>query len=261
MQAIRDTGGELVASLDPSDSVGILDSYFPECRHFTEFERFDRYLEKRVRQNIGIDYLVVCSPNYLHDAHCRYGLRLGCDVICEKPLVLNPWNLDYLQLLEDETGFSVYTISQLRHHPEITNLYGDDSYHNVQIIYITPRGQWYRTSWKWDRAKSGGLITNIGVHLFDVMLYLYGPVVKSVIYNKSDIRASGKLLLENASITWQLSIKGSEPTRLFDIDGKRIELSSNFTELHTTSYAKIHDNLGISTEDARETINLISQMR
>ena len=212
LQAIRDTGNNLVAALDRFDSVGIMDSFFPQADFFTEFERFDRHLEKLRRQGKKIDYVTICSPNYLHDSHIRFALRHQADAICEKPLVLNPWNLDALAELEKETGKRVYTILQLRLHPAIQTLKKEiDSapkgkQFNVTLRYITSRGHWYLHSWKGDESKSGGVATNIGVHFFDMLLWIFGKATKNIIEEMEDDHASGTLQLEKANVKWYLSI-------------------------------------------------------
>src|SRR5665647_1895332 len=256
MKAIKDTGNNLIAALDKHDSVGILDSYFPEADFFTEFERFDRHLEKLKRQGGKTDYLSVCSPNYLHDSHIRFGLRIGATVICEKPIVLNPWNIDALAEIEKETGNQVFTILQLRLHPAIIALKEKvDSFttgkkHKVKLLYITSRGHWYNTSWKGDIAKSGGIATNIGVHFFDMLMWIFGDVVENNVTTHSVQTASGHLELEKATVNWSLSIdannlpeeakaSGKRTYRVLIIDGENFEFSDGFTELHTQSYAKI----------------------
>src|SRR5687768_8395214 len=212
MRAIRDTGNNLLAALDKHDSVGILDSYFPDADFFIEFERFDRHIEKLKRQGTHIDYVTVCSPNYLHDAHIRFGLRIGADVICEKPVVLNPWNLDALMEIEKETGRHVYTILQLRLHPSVISMREKikngpaDKKYKVDLRYITSRGHWYHTSWKGDISKSGGIATNIGVHFFDMLLWLFGPVLENTVARHDPTTAAGTLELEKASVSWFLSI-------------------------------------------------------
>src|SRR4029079_2983928 len=212
MKAIKDTGNNLIAALDKHDSVGILDSYFPDADFFTEFERFDRHLEKLKRQGIKIDFVSVCSPNYLHDAHIRFGLRIGANVICEKPVVLNPWNIDALEEIEKETGHRVFTILQLRLHPAMIALKEkitaapSGKKHKVDLQYITSRGHWYHTSWKGDITKSGGIATNIGLHFFDLLTWVFGPVRRSVLHVSRRDCASGVLDLARARVRWFLSI-------------------------------------------------------
>ena len=278
MKAIKDTGNNLIAALDKHDSVGILDSYFPEADFFTEFERFDRHLEKLKRQGIKTDYLSVCSPNYLHDSHIRFGLRIGATVICEKPVVLNPWNIDALAEIEKETGNQVFTILQLRLHPAIIALKEKvdasttGKKHKVELQYITSRGHWYHTSWKGDIAKSGGIATNIGVHFFDMLMWIFGDVVENNVTTHSVQTASGHLELEKATVNWSLSIdannlpeeakaSGKRTYRVLSIDGENFEFSDGFTELHTQSYAKIIAGRGFPISETRKAIELVHQIR
>ena len=278
LQAIRDTGNNLVAALDKFDSVGIMDSYFPQADFFTEFERFDRHLEKLRRQGKKIDYVTICSPNYLHDSHIRFALRHQADAICEKPLVLNPWNLDALAEIEKETGKRVYTILQLRLHPAIQALKKEiDSapkgkQFNVTLRYITSRGHWYLHSWKGDESKSGGVATNIGVHFFDMLLWIFGKATKNIIEEMEDDHASGTLQLEKANVKWYLSInaehlpdeakaKGKRTHRSLQIEGKEIEFSDGFTDLHTKCYEQILAGKGFGISDARMSIDTVYQLR
>jgi UDP-N-acetyl-2-amino-2-deoxyglucuronate dehydrogenase len=278
MKAIKDTGNKLIAALDKHDSVGILDSYFPEADFFTEFERFDRHLEKLKRQGIKTDYVTVCSPNYLHDAHIRFGLRIGADVICEKPVVLNPWNVDALEEIEKETGKKVFTILQLRLHPAIIALkekiasVQQDKKHVVDLTYITSRGHWYNNSWKGEIEKSGGIATNIGVHFFDMLIWIFGDVLESTVITHSNQTASGKLELENAFVNWNLSIDantlpaevkaaGKRTYRMLNIDGESFEFSDGFTELHTQSYAGVIAGKGFSISETKKAITLVHQIR
>jgi UDP-N-acetyl-2-amino-2-deoxyglucuronate dehydrogenase len=278
MKAVKDTGNNLLAALDKHDSVGILDSYFPNADFFTEFERFDRHIEKLKRQKINIDYVSVCSPNYLHDAHMRFGLRIGADVICEKPLVLNPWNIDALVEIEKETGRRVNTILQLRLHPVIIALREKilngpaDKKYAVNLRYITSRGHWYHTSWKGDLQKSGGIATNIGVHFFDMLLWIFGDVKYNIVHEHGRETASGKLELERATIEWFLSIdvgtlseearkQGKRTFRSLTIDGEELEFSEGFTELHTRSYESILDGKGFSLEENMKVISLVHDIR
>ncbi len=273
MKAIKDTGNNLIAALDKNDSVGILDSYFPDADFFTEFERFDRHLEKLKRQGKKIDYVSVCSPNYLHDAHIRFGLRIGADVICEKPVVLNPWNIDALQEIENETGQQVFSILQLRLHPAIIALKEkidaapSEKKHSVDLQYITSRGHWYHTSWKGDITKSGGIATNIGVHFFDMLMWIFGPVKDNVVTQHTKNIASGYLELEKATIKWMLSIdvntlpedvkaSGKRTFRTLSIDGAAFEFSEGFTELHTESYRNIIAGNGFPLAENRKAIDL-----
>jgi UDP-N-acetyl-2-amino-2-deoxyglucuronate dehydrogenase len=278
MKAIKDTGNNLIAALDKNDSVGILDSYFPDADFFTEFERFDRHLEKLKRQGTKIDFVSVCSPNYLHDAHIRFGLRIGADVICEKPLVLNPWNIDALEEIEHETGNKVFTILQLRLHPAIIALKEKidaapaGKKHHVELQYITSRGHWYHTSWKGDVTKSGGIATNIGVHFFDMLIWIFGDVKESTVTQHTKTTASGKLELDKATINWMLSIdantlpadvkaSGKRTFRTLTIDGDAFEFSEGFTELHTQSYAKIISGNGFPLTATKKSIDLVHKIR
>lgn len=267
LKAIKDVGGTIVAALDPHDSVGILDSFEPSCRFFTEFERFDRYLDKVQRAGTKIDYVTVCSPNYLHDSHCRFALRIGADAICEKPLVINPWNIDALSALEIETGHRIHPVLQLRHATIVQNLkaYHFKTAQRVTLKYHTPRGYWYSASWKADKQKSGGMILNIGVHLFDLMLYLFGSCHHFEVESFKPMSASGKLCLERATVDWSLSIDpqkcGDGPIRTLSIEGTEVDLSKEFTNLHTTLYQHIIEGKGFSLVDAKRAIHLIHNIR
>jgi UDP-N-acetyl-2-amino-2-deoxyglucuronate dehydrogenase len=278
MKAIKETGNNLLAAFDPHDSVGILDTYFPEADFFTEFERFDRHCEKLKRQGTPIDYVSVCSPNYLHDAHIRFGLRIGADVICEKPVVLNPWNVDALLEMEKETGKNVYTILQLRLHPAILALKEKikngpaDKKYKVGLTYITPRGHWYQHSWKGDVEKSGGIATNIGLHFFDILLWLFGDVKENKVEEHSSKTASGRLILEKADVKWVLSIDENmmpdqamrydkKTFRLLSIDGEEVEFSNSFEELHTRSYEQILAGNGVSLYETKKGIQLVHDVR
>ena len=276
MKAIKDTGNSLVAVLDPHDSVGILDSYFPGTRYFSEPERFDRHLEKLKRKGDGskIDWMSICSPNYLHDAHIRIALRVGADVICEKPLVLNPWNLDAIRDLEHETGKKVFCLLQLRHHPAIINLQrqrNSSRKAEVCISYVAPRGAWYLNSWKANVERSGGLVSNIGVHFFDMLIWIYGKVQYSEVHLAQKRRSSGFLELEKARIRWFLSIAEEDLTltdsastgtfRSVTIGGEEIDFSSGFKDLHTVAYKSILEGSGATVEDSRPTIQLIHDIR
>jgi UDP-N-acetyl-2-amino-2-deoxyglucuronate dehydrogenase len=253
MKAIKETGNNLVAALDKHDNVGILDSYFPNADFFTEFERFDRHLDKLKRKGDKIDYISICSPNYLHDSHIRYALRYGADAICEKPLVLNPWNLDALAEIEKETGRNLYTILQLRLHPSIIALREKvkngpkDKIYDVDLTYITSRGNWYHSSWKGDSSKSGGVATNIGIHFFDMLIWIFGDVTKNEVKQLTTDTAAGYLELGRARVTWMLSIDydqipqdvkaaGKRTFRSLTMEGEQIEFSDGFTDLHTRSY-------------------------
>ena len=256
MMAIKETGNNLIAAYDPYDGVGIIDSYFPKAHFFTEFERFDRHIEKLKREGTTIDYVSICSPNYLHDSHIRYGLRIGADVICEKPLVLNPWNVDALIDLEKDYDNKVNTVLQLRHHNAILDLKSKidngpkDQVYDIDLTYITSRGNWYYTSWKGDESKSGGIASNIGVHFFDMLQWIFGPLQDFTVNEKSHDTNAGTLVLERAKVNWYLSInaenlpenvksKGIATYRTLSIEGEEIEFSKGFTDLHTVSYREI----------------------
>ncbi len=278
LAAIRSVGGELVAAMDPNDSVGILDSYFPSAAFFTEFERFDRHLEKLKRRGEKVDYIVVCSPNYLHDAHCRFGLRYGADVICEKPIALNPWNLDGLLEIEKETGKKVYNILQLRLHEDILALkervdaLPSDTSHDIDLTYITSRGNWYYTSWKSDLEKSGGVATNIGIHFFDMLGWIFGNCKENKVYQHRHDRAAGLLVFDRAKVNWFLSInfdtlpdtikeKGQRTYRCITVDDKELEFSNGFTELHSLSYKAIMSGSGFGLETTRSALELVYDIR
>jgi len=278
MKAIKDTGNNLLAALDKHDSVGILDSYFPEADFFTEFERFDRHVEKQKRLGNRTDFVSVCSPNYLHDAHIRFGLRIGADVICEKPVVLNPWNIDALVEIEKETGKNIYTILQLRLHPAIIALKEKiaaapaDKKYNIDLQYITSRGHWYHTSWKGDIEKSGGIATNIGVHFFDMLMWIFGSVQENNVIQHTADTAKGNLVLEKANVNWMLSIDantlpaeikaaGKRTYRTLTIDGAAFEFSEGFNELHTKSYEDIIAGNGFLVSETRAAIQLVHEIR
>lgn len=278
LKAIKDTGNDLLAALDKNDSVGILDNYFPRADFFTEFERFDRHCEKLRRSNTPVHYVSVCSPNYLHDAHVRFGLRIGADVICEKPVVLNPWNVDALMEIEKETNRKVYTVLQLRLHPAIISLRekilkeSAGKKYKVDLKYITARGNWYHSSWKGDVYKSGGIATNIGIHFFDVLLWIFGDVKENIVYQHGMDTASGKLKLENAEVSWMLSIdasqlpdevrnKGNRTWRSLVIDEQEFEFSNDFDELHTRSYKEILSGKGIDLHETKKIIQLLHDIR
>ncbi len=280
LKAIRDSGNTLVAAVDPHDSVGILDSYFREVRFFTEFERFDRHVEKLRRQNADkrVHYVSICSPNYLHDAHCRFALRVGADAICEKPLVLNPWNIDALRELEEESGHRIFTILQLRVHPSMIELrrklreQPSNTRKDVRLTYITSRGLWYLVSWKGQVERSGGLATNIGIHFFDIMMWLFGDVKHSEVHYASPTKTGGFIELNNARVQWYLSIdaddlppdvkeKGQATYRSITMDGEEIEFSGGFTDLHTVVYKETLAGNGFGLEDARPSIELVHGIR
>jgi len=278
LMAIRDTGNKLIAALDRADTVGIMDSYFPEADFFTEFERFDRHLDKLRRQGQKIDYVSICSPNYLHDSHIRFALRHGAHAICEKPLVLNPWNVDALAEIERETGGRVWNILQLRHHPAIIGLREKvrngptDKIYDVDLTYMTSRGRWYHISWKGDVTKSGGITTNIGIHFFDMLIWVFGEVKGIEVYELTEDTASGFIELERARVRWTLSIdydripehiraQGKRTFRSLQMDGEEIEFSDGFTELHTHSYRAILNGEGFGLQDARPCIELAHRIR
>lgn len=280
LQAIKDTGNDLKAALDLHDSVGILDRFFPEASFFTEFERFDRFIEKlrREKSEEKIDYLSICTPNYLHDAHIRFALRTGCHAICEKPLVLKPWNLDAIEDLENETGGKVSTILQLRLHPLLIELKNNlqalpnGKKHNVVLTYVTSRGKWYKYSWKGVHEKSGGLATNIGIHFFDLLIWLFGPVQNSILHLCDPQKMSGYISLQNANVRWYLSIdkddvprevakEGKTTFRSIIIDGKEVEFTDGFTNLHTRAYEEILNGNGFGISDARPSIQLVFDIR
>jgi len=278
MKAIKDTGNNLLAALDKNDSVGILDNYFPNADFFTEFERFDRHCEKLRRSNTPIHFVSICSPNHLHDAHVRFGLRMGADVICEKPVVLNPWNVDALMDVEGETGKKVYTVLQLRHHPVVISLRekilkgSAGKKYDVVLKYITARGNWYHTSWKGDIHKSGGIATNIGIHFFDALLWIFGDVRENIVYRHERDIASGKLVLDKATINWTLSIDenmlpeevknaGSRTYRSLVIEGETIDFSNGFGELHTKAYENILAGNALELRKTKDLIQLLHDIR
>jgi len=280
MRAIRDTGNKLVAAIDPSDSVGILDSISHDIAFFTEFERFDRHVDKMRRLGEGkqIDYVSICSPNYLHDAHIRFALRSGAAAICEKPIVLNPWNLDALAEIERETDGKIYNILQLRRHPSIIALKEKvaeakkKEKYEIDLTYMTSRGRWYFTSWKGNLQKSGGVASNIGVHFFDMLMWVFGGVKHHEVHLSEDARTSGFLELENANVRWFLSVDsqdlpeeavsaGKTTFRSIKVDGEEFEFSDGFTDLHTIVYQEILAGRGFGLEDARPSINLVYELR
>lgn len=276
LKAIKDTGSDLVAVLDPHDSVGIMDQYFPKANYFQDFERFERHLEKMRHLNDGIDYLSICSPNHLHDAHIRLALREGANAICEKPMVLNPWNLDLLEELEGKSGKKIYSVLQLRKHQSIidfkNDLKLDGQKKDVQLTYITSRGNWYKYSWKGNATKSGGVATNIGIHFFDMLIWLFGSVVNSEVYLTQEDRTSGFIELQNANVKWFLSIdendlpesaklKSKKTYRSILIDDKEFEFSEGFTELHTEVYKATLAGEGFGITDVRPSIELAYNIR
>jgi UDP-N-acetyl-2-amino-2-deoxyglucuronate dehydrogenase len=278
MRAIGETGNRLVAALDPNDSVGVIDSHFPDAHFFVEFERFDRHIDKLRRRGKPISYVSVCSPNYLHDSHIRFGLRSGADVICEKPVVLNPWNIDALEDIERESGRRVFNVLQLRLHPAIAALHQRYAgatagpKREVELAYITSRGRWYHVSWKGDVQKSGGIATNIGVHFFDMLQWVFGRVVDSRVHVATSESAAGVLELERARVRWFLSIdartlpaevqaRGQRTYRSITIDGQELEFSEGFTDLHTAAYRDILTGGGFRLSEARPAIELVHQIR
>ena len=278
LKAIKETGNNLIAALDRHDNVGILDSYFPDANFFTEFERFDRFLDKLKRKKQAVDYISICSPNYLHDSHIRFSLRYGADAICEKPLVLNPWNIDGLSEMEDETGRRVNTILQLRLHSSIIALRERirngprNKIYEVDLSYITSRGNWYYRSWKGELSKSGGIATNIGIHFFDMLIWIFGDVKKVIVHQKREDMVAGLIELEKARVRWMLSInfdhlpdpvkaQGKRTFRSLKMDGMELEFSEGFTDLHTASYSEILKGKGFSLQDARPSIELAHQIR
>jgi UDP-N-acetyl-2-amino-2-deoxyglucuronate dehydrogenase len=280
LKAIKETNNRLLAAVDPKDSVGVLDQYFTDVKFFTEFERFDRHLEKlrRMGEEHRVHYLSICSPNYLHDAHVRFALRINADAICEKPLVLNPWNIDALEELEAESGRKVSTILQLRVHPSLIALKKKidkekrEANHDVVLTYITSRGPWYLVSWKGQPDRSGGLATNIGIHFFDLLIWLFGPVQHSEVHHNDPLKTAGYIELQKANVRWFLSIdrndlppkavKEGKPTyRSITIDGEEVEFSGGFADLHTVAYQEILAGRGFGLEDARPSVSLAQSIR
>lgn len=278
LRAIHETHNHLVAALDLYDSVGIIDSYFPDTDFFVEFERFDRHIDKLRREGKQVDYISICSPNYLHDSHIRFALRSQANAICEKPLVLNPWNFDGLSDFEKETGKKVYNVLQLRLHPSIRALREKimkgprNKIHDVELTYITSRGNWYHYSWKGNLQKSGGIATNIGIHFFDMLIWIFGDVKQNIIHQLEESKASGYLELEQARIRWYLSIdahdlpaavkeKGQRTFRCITLDDEEIEFSDGFTDLHTETYREILAGRGFSLEESKKSIEVVYTIR
>ncbi len=279
LKAIKETGNHLVAAVDPHDSVGILDKYFYDVSFFTEFERFDRHLEKLRRKDDPqkVDYISICSPNHLHDAHIRFALRIGANAICEKPLVINPWNLDALQEIENETGNKVFNVLQLRVHDSLKNLkqklsaQKTNSKYDVVLTYITSRGPWYYYSWKGNIEKSGGIATNIGIHFFDMLIWLFGEEISSEVYLSQQNKMSGFLELKNANVKWFLSIDrkdlsementGNNTYRSVTINGEEIDFTHGFEDLHTQIYKEILTGSGFGIDDARPSIKAAHNIR
>lgn len=278
VKAIKETGNDLVAALDRFDSVGFVDAFFPDADFFVEFERFDRHIAKLNRNGKQIDYVSICSPNYLHDSHIRFALRSGADAICEKPLVLNPWNIDALLDYQEETGKKIFNILQLRHHPSIIALKEKidngpaDKVYDIDLSYITSRGKWYHYSWKGDEHKSGGIATNIGVHFFDMLTWIFGEVQENKVHLLRKDKSAGFLQLKKARVRWFLSIdyedvpaqvreKGQRTYRSITVDGDEIEFSGGFTDLHTISYQEILAGKGFGVECARNSIQTVFDIR
>ncbi len=278
LKAIKETGNNLVSAYDKNDSVGVMDGYFPQASFFTEQELFDRHNTRLQEKGVKLDYVSVCTPNYLHDAHTRYGLRLGADVICEKPVVLNPWNIDALEKIEEETGRKAYTILQLRLHDSITALKKKvdegpkDKIYDIDLTYITSRGYWYYTSWKGNVNKSGGVATNIGIHFYDMLSWIFGSVKSNIVHLASHDRVAGYLELERARVRYFLSINadtlpaeavnaGKRTFRAITIDGEQFEFSEGFTELHTLSYQKILAGEGFRISEAKNCIQIVYDIR
>ncbi len=278
LKAIKDTGNNLLASLDKFDSVGIIDNYFPQSDFFVEFERFDRHFDKLKRTGTKIDYVSICSPNYLHDSHIRFALRHGADAICEKPVVLNPWNVDALQEIERETGRNIYTVLQSRHHPKIIELRNKikngpkNKIYDIDLSYITSRGNWYFFSWKGDIQKSGGVATNIGIHFFDMLSWIFGNFKKNTVHMSLPNKVAGYLELENARVRWFLSLdskdlpvtaveKGQRTFRSILVDNEEFEYSEGFTELHTLTYNEILAGRGFGLKDARQSVEIAYAIR
>ena len=281
MKAIKETGNNLIAALDKNDSVGILDSYFPNADFFVEYERFDRHIDLLKRKGNAIDYVSIASPNYLHDSHIRFGLRQGAHAICEKPLVLNPHNIDALKIIEEETGKNIYNILQLRLHPSIIALkehveneikINPNKVFDVDLTYLTSRGNWYFTSWKGADDKSGGIATNIGVHFYDMLGWIFGDLKTNVSHLKQPDANAGYLEFQHARVKWFLSVsynyipeevkaQGQRTFRSITVDGKEIEFSGGFTDLHTLSYEHILQGGGFGLNEARKSIEIVSCIR
>ena len=281
MRAIKETNNNLIAALDKSDSVGIIDSYFPEASFFTEFERFDRYIDKAKRKGTNVDYVSIMSPNYLHDSHIRFALRINAHAICEKPLVVNPWNLEALEELEKESDKNIFNILQLRLHPSIIALKekidnelvkNPDKIYDVDLTYLTSRGRWYFSSWKGEEKKSGGIVANIGVHFFDMLSWVFGDRRETKVHRIESDSAGGVLDLKHARVRWFLGLRydlipgevketGARTYRSITVDGDEVEFSDGFTDLHTVSYQRILDGKGFRLSDAFPSINLVHSIR
>ncbi|MCG8412152.1 MAG: Gfo/Idh/MocA family oxidoreductase [Bacteroidales bacterium] len=278
LRAIKETNNNLVASLDKFDSVGRIDNFFPDSDFFTEYERFDRHVDRLKRHGMKIDYVSICSPNYLHDSHIRFALRQGADAICEKPLVLNPWNIDALEEVEKETGYRVYNVLQLRLHPAIIALKekvdnaSSEKIYDVDLTYVTSRGNWYFRSWKGSEEKSGGIATNIGVHFYDMLSWIFGDVKQNIVHISDANKAAGYLELERARVRWFLSVdyndipqeikeKGQRTYRSIAIENEEIEFSGGFTDLHTQTYQKILTDEGFGLGEVRNAIEIVHNIR
>lgn len=282
MKAIKDTGNRIIAALDPYDGIGIMDSHFPDASFFTEFERFDRFVDKWHRDSgKRIEYMSICSPNYLHDSHIRFALKNGADAICEKPLVLNPWNVDQLKVIENETGQKIYNILQLRLHESIIALKqrvekelqeNPNKTYDIDLTYLTSRGKWYFVSWKGNEAKSGGIASNIGVHFFDMLSWIFGDIIENKVNLKTDDANAGTMILKHARVRWFLSVnynyipkkikaKGLTTFRSITVNGEEIEFSGGFTELHTRSYEAILNGAGFGLDEAYNSIATVSTIR
>jgi len=278
LHAIKETGNNLLASLDKFDSVGRIDSYFPDSDFFVEFERFDRHFDKLKRTGTKIDYVSICSPNYLHDSHIRFALRHQAEAICEKPIVLNPWNIDALQEIENETGHKIYTVLQLRLHPKILELREKirngpkGKVYDIDMTYVTSRGNWYSISWKGDIQKSGGVATNIGIHFFDMLSWIFGDTRKNIVHISEPHKAAGYLELENARVRWFLSLdyndiplsfkkSGKRTYRSVTVNGEEIEFSEGFADLHTMTYQEILAGRGFGLKEARQSVETAYNIR
>lgn len=265
MRAIKEVGGNLIAICDPHDSVGVIDQYFKDCLYFKDFERLDRHCYKLKQEGVNIDYVSITTPNYLHDSNCRWGLRLGSNVICEKPLVLTEENLDNLVSLQEETGKNIYGLYQLRYHPETKRMVEHSKYSNYNKVYIkyhTPRGNWYQYSWKGYKGKSGGIETNIGCHLFDICCYLFGEYKRIELIDRGETFSKGKIFFDKSEVLWDLSIDfNNKAEREFKINNINFSFNSGFTDLHTYVYTKIINGEGLSIENYRQSIKICDEIR
>ena len=271
MESIKNVNGELVTILDPNDSVGVIDRFHPKATYFSEYERFDREVDRLKRMGKGLDYISIASPNYLHDAHIRFALKNGSHAICEKPLVLNPYSISSLEELQVETGKKIYPILQLRLHQSIIDLkekVGKKKNNKVELKYVTPRGKWYHYSWKGDEVKSGGIATNIGIHFFDMLLWIFGDVKNNFVSHHTNHSTSGYLELERANVEWSLSVDERDlphddwkAVRSIKVNGEEIDFSDGFTDLHTKTYEKILNGNGFTLEDAKLALDLVHKIR